>query len=152
MPRRSSTLGVDSVGESWFVEVIQSNPFDLAEFKAWPSRVRRPFSTVEFAYAYVMVTDEEATRRTDWASLEDIVVVSGWENRGVGSLLLRYIEGWCRGKAHSGVRGDLSAVDLGHMDKLKHFYTKNGFTFILNPPGDTTKRFMGTISKTFEPN
>ena len=40
----------------------------------------------------------------------------------------------CRTRGHEGIESELSEVDSGHFDKLKHFYEKFGFTVTFYSP------------------
>lgn len=54
--------------------------------------------------------------------------IQGTQNLGYGSLGLSLLIEWCK---HEGIRriyGDLSVHDLGHKDRLLHFYAKHGFS------------------------
>lgn len=61
------------------------------------------------------------SRRIDYHSDEDI----NWENRGIGKLLISYIEKWARQSGFNTVFGLLSPHD--DIEKLKHFYSKCGW-------------------------
>jgi GNAT superfamily N-acetyltransferase len=54
-----------------------------------------------------------------------------YENRGIGSLLIKFVEKWEIELGSNEIFGDISIKDYDHFDKLEHFYTKNGWTFKL---------------------
>lgn len=56
-----------------------------------------------------------------------------WENRGIGTLLLKRIESWALSNGIKLIKGSIS--DSDNIEKLKHFYTKNGW--VVEIPGKT---------------
>ncbi len=68
------------------------------------------------------------------AYLNDIQVSPQYENKDVGSLLLKFIEAWEINNGVVAIEGDLCRKDEDHFDKLEHFYKKNGWTFTLFDP------------------
>ena len=75
-------------------------------------------------------------RNLSSAKLVDIRAESWIENRGGATVVLRWVERWCRRMGCQRIWGELSSVDRDHMDKLQHFYEKNGYTFKLYESGD----------------
>ena len=49
-------------------------------------------------------------------------------NRGVGSILIERFEELCKEKGVTEIYGNLANVDIGHKDRLIHFYKKHGYT------------------------
>ncbi len=49
-------------------------------------------------------------------------------NRGVGSKLIERFEELCKEKGATEIYGNLANVDIGHKDRLIHFYKKHGYT------------------------
>ncbi|MBQ8949872.1 MAG: GNAT family N-acetyltransferase [Eubacterium sp.] len=49
-------------------------------------------------------------------------------NRGVGSILFKRFEELCKEKGVTEIYGNLAYVDIGHKDRLIHFYKKHGYT------------------------
>lgn len=49
-------------------------------------------------------------------------------NRGVGSKLIERFEELCKEKGVTEIYGNLANVDIGHKDRLIHFYKKHGYT------------------------
>ena len=74
------------------------------------------------------------------ARLNDLQVSAPFENRGMGSMLVREALQVCKRLGHEGMDGDLSIVDSDHFDKLKHFYEKLGFSVVFYRPGDPDYR------------
>ena len=86
------------------------------------------------------------------ARLNDLQVGAPFENRGMGSMLVREALEICQRLGQEGMDGDLSIVDSDHFDKLKHFYEKLGFSVIFYSPGDPDYRIsrVGKIDIKFE--
>ena len=74
------------------------------------------------------------------ARLNDLQVGAPFENRGMGSMLVREALEICKRLGQEGMEGDLSIVDSDHFDKLKHFYEKLGFSVVFYRPGDPEYR------------
>lgn len=62
------------------------------------------------------------------ARLEDVRVNSRFENRGIGTMLVKESIAECKRRGHKGIDGYLSSVDRDHLSKLIHFYKKLGFS------------------------
>lgn len=65
------------------------------------------------------------------ARLMDVVVDDGVQDRGVGSMLISAAMNDCKRLGSVGMDGEISNVDENHFPKLKHFYEKLGFSFVL---------------------
>ena len=86
-----------------------------------------------------------------FARLVDVEVDAEVQNRGVGSMLIRAAMNDCRSLGSLGMDGEISSVDKNHFPKLRHFYEKLGFSFVLydadqldgrtNPVGNIEIRF-----------
>jgi len=50
---------------------------------------------------------------------------TNWENRGIGQMLVRYLENWSKQSGSRTIYGLLSPHD--NIEKLKHFYNKCGW-------------------------
>ena len=85
------------------------------------------------------------------ARLNDIQVDAPFENRGMGSMLVREALEICKRLGQEGMDGDLSIVDSDHFDKLRHFYEKLGFSVVFYSPGDPDYRIsrVGKIEMLF---
>ena len=70
---------------------------------------------------------------TDWK------VPDPYENRGIGSMLLREAILECRHRGVNRITGDLTDADKDHFDKLEYIYEKHGFTVCFFDP-DTIER------------
>ena len=64
---------------------------------------------------------------------EDYSSLDNWENRGIGTLLLKRIESWAFSNGIKLIKGSLSSSD--NIEKLTYFYSKNGW--IVEIPGKT---------------
>lgn len=62
------------------------------------------------------------------------------ENNGYGSLAMKHLINIAKKENVSKIEGDISFVDEEHIDRLEHFYKKNGFQVIIN-----NKRTSGSL-------
>lgn len=62
------------------------------------------------------------------ARLEDVKVNCQFENRGIGSMLVKEAIAECKRRGHKGIDGYLSRKDIDHLPKLMHFYKILGFS------------------------
>ena len=135
-PESLKYIGVDKTGSSWYVSYDHPSPEDFwMIFHAWsadkPPRLHPRWCVM----ASVLVRDTRLSPMQS-ARLIDIRTETSLENRGGATLVLRYAESWCRSMGCREIWGELSDVDSDHLDKLKHFYEKNGYTFKLFVSGD----------------
>ncbi len=133
----------DKKGQPWVLDVKI-----LTEGKTALLDVRLSESDNPKAQASISITKAEQTA----AKIEDITVNRLYENRGIGSLMIRAMESWARTCGVETIWGELSEADRDHFDKLKHFYEKHGYVFKLdNPSGSIPLRPrsapVGTIRK-----
>jgi GNAT superfamily N-acetyltransferase len=61
--------------------------------------------------------------------IDDIVVVDRYQDRGIGTLILKFIEKLSRSQGITKLHGEISARDSDHIKKLIHFYGKSDFNF-----------------------
>ena len=66
-----------------------------------------------------------------YIKIDDILVVNN--DVGNGSILMPYFIKYCKTTDARYICGQLSSVDEGHFDRLKHFYKKHGFNVKLTP-------------------
>ena len=66
---------------------------------------------------------------------EKLSAKENWENRGIGTLLLKRIEAWAFSNGIKLIKGSISGSD--NIEKLKYFYGKNGW--VVEIPGKTHK-------------
>jgi GNAT superfamily N-acetyltransferase len=64
--------------------------------------------------------------------LADIDIKEHLSNKGYGAILLRKLIDIAKGKSVSRISGWISSVDIGHIERLTHFYKKHGFEVIIN--------------------
>lgn len=50
-------------------------------------------------------------------------------NRGIGSIIMKYLDKRAVEFAMTTIYGNISSVDLDHLPRLMHFYEKNGYNF-----------------------
>jgi len=139
-------LGSDKKGRQWMVEVYQAEPSDPdIFFWVWPARAKRRGASRPPAQAALSIESKDLTK------LGNITVAPPFENCGIGSLLLAFVERWACGRGIVRLYGDLSRVDADYLPKLKQFYSKHGWTWELF--GDTDQRkqksdlIMGRVEK-----
>ena len=81
--------------------------------------------------AHVQTHDLDSQRQLPMACLLDVEVNERMENRGAGSMLVGQAIEECKRRGHEGIEGEISFVDSDHFDKLKYFYEKMGFSFVI---------------------
>ena len=82
--------------------------------------------------ASVLTHSPRTHQHLPMAYLTDVRIDKRLENRGVGSMLVQRAIEECKRRGHKDMEGDLSDVDRGHFDKLKHFYEKLGFSVVFH--------------------
>ena len=143
---RYDNLGKDKLGGSWVVFT------DIC-----PPAGHLRFTNVTF---YVCLTsDGDVDKRIGKAALtiydtkqsvakiEDIVVNPSYRGRGIGSLLLDYLERWAIKENVKKLHGELVRVDIDHIGILKRFYKKHGFSFILNKKSTLDPTIIEKVEK-----
>lgn len=132
---RSLILGVEKVdNELFFVTLrVGENPMlCLENFSR-----KNNYPVLYFDETFV---DKMGTRKIKILDLFSKIS----ENRGVGTILLSYLEKYASQVNTVSITGELSSVDNEYFKKLEYFYTKNGYTVSFNPA-----RTSGMIKKTF---
>ena len=64
-------------------------------------------------------------------SLEDIEMADSFINQGLGSMLLNALLDIAKKRNIRRITGEISRVDIGHIERLVHFYEKRNFEVIL---------------------
>ena len=64
-------------------------------------------------------------------SLEDIEMADSFINQGLGSMLLNALLDIAKKRNIRRITGEISRVDIGHIERLVHFYEKHNFEVIL---------------------
>ena len=64
-------------------------------------------------------------------SLEDIEMADSFINQGLGSMLLNALLDIAKKRNISRITGEIARVDIGHIERLVHFYEKYNFEVIL---------------------
>ena len=113
----------DRHGFDWYV--IRTDELTMVHWRA----VSRHFNGE--GDAKVKVRAIGSLQTLQMACLMDVQVDRWVENRGVGSMLVRAAIEDCKRQGNLGIYGEISKVDEDHFSKLKHFYEKLGFTFVL---------------------
>jgi len=133
-------LGKDKTGVVWLIDHMESASLSkFIEFGSWPEGKR---THIYDAPAYALVTTEEEKS----IKLNDIRIQEYYENREVGSMMINYIEEWARKHRFRYIYGDLGMVDIEHMEKLKHFCYRNGWTYkLFSEPGKNVSADSGKI-------
>ena len=105
----------------------------MDEFRAMPFGTLNLYkpSKARVCKSHIIYSEEEHNM-----NLADIVTGKRWHwGRGYGSIVLKNaIKISCLMGAKS-ITGKLSDIDVGHLDILKHFYEKHGFTVDARPGG-----------------
>ena len=105
--------------------VIQEDIGGLVEWRCTPSLRRMAGGRCT---ASVQTVDPQTRTYLDAAKLLDVRVHPNFENRGVGSMLVRMVIEECKRRGNRHIWGVLSEVARDHFDKLEHFYKKLGFS------------------------
>jgi GNAT superfamily N-acetyltransferase len=126
-------LGKDKRGLDWHIMVkdypaVSDRWLDFLPFipdRSSEIQVKENSRPTEVAYVHPHPLSKTK------AFLVDIRVRKEYEDRGLGSLLIKFVEKWEIEREVIEMLGDISIKDQDHFDKLKHFYNKNGWTFEL---------------------
>ena len=113
----------DKKGFVWFV-----SRNELPTMVQWRAAMPQSWGTGKVC---VKVREVGSQRPMHIARLTDVVVDSEVQDRGVGSMLIETAISYCQLLGSVGMDGELSCVDEGHFPKLKHFYEKLGFSFVV---------------------
>ena len=126
-------LGYDKHGKKWFVRTVNFPPdytdttLELIEEK-----------DLYKANNYHVTPRAECKlwkEKNNTLTINDIEIIDKTlEDRGIGTLLITFVEKLARSQNLSKLFGELSKVDANHFNKLKHFYKKLGFNLILYEP------------------
>jgi len=124
-------LGTDKDGRQWRAEIYQDRPLapDIY-FQALPAELKTWQKKTSPASAMLSMVSK------DVAKLEGIEVDPSLENRGLGSLLLDYIERWSARNGMVALYGDINRKQADHLDKLESFFSGHGWTWELFAPDD----------------
>ncbi len=124
-------LGSDKYGKEWRTEIYQDRPLSPeVHFMVQPANLKSGQQKNPPAHATLSVVSK------DVAKLENIEVDPSLENRGLGSLLLDYIERWAARNGMVALYGDLHRKYADHFDKLERFYQDHGWAWELFAPDD----------------
>lgn len=139
-------LGKDKLGSSWMVFIDRCPPVGYLRFTnvTFYACLTSDGDVDKFiGKAALTIHDTELSI----AKIEDIVVHPPYRDRGIGSLLLDYLERWAIKENVKKLYGELVRVDIGHIDILKHFYKKHGFSFTLNEKSTLGPTIIGKVEK-----
>ena len=112
----------DRCGLAWDVDI-----YDDGALISW---IARPRYVGGHYMAHVQTHAHDSQRQLPMAYLLDVEVNERMENRGAGSMLVGQAIEECKRRGHEGIEGEISFVDSDHIDKLKYFYEKMGFSFV----------------------
>jgi GNAT superfamily N-acetyltransferase len=125
-------LGKDKLGLDWHV-MVKDYPMGKLRFLDFipfirtgtlsETRVKKVLKPTEVACVH--------PRSRTQAYLNDIQVGDVYQDRGLGTLLIRFVEEWEKERGINEIFGDISIKDRNDFSKLEHFYIKNGWTFEL---------------------
>lgn len=122
--------GDDKFGTVWKIHQMED---DSESFNLFASSTETHL-TRERPRAYVK-THKAPGQPLPKAYLTDVLVPNKWENRGIGSMLIREAIRECKRIGNKGIEGNLSSADKSRLDKLTHFYRKLGFSVCIFEPG-----------------
>jgi GNAT superfamily N-acetyltransferase len=138
------TLGEDKTGREWVVFMDITPPDELLP----NTIVKFKVCSTDDKHAYKSEGQSELTihqSAPETAKIEDIVV--DLPDRGIGTLLIKYMESWAARRNAKKLYGLVSRGSVEHIDKLKHFYEKNGFSFSLDEKPKKDATFIGKVEK-----
>ena len=122
----------DKTGLTWSI-VFYNDPVGFSGF-AYHSH-RHGSGTVH------VQTHNIREQKQSMACLTDVRVDNHFENRGLGSVMIREAIQECIHRGHKGIYGYLSDVDSDHFPKLAYWYRKLGFSVGFFDPSDPNYRF-----------
>ncbi len=130
---QKDSLGKDKLGHLWsvFIDIIppeQDLQFTSVDFYVCSPSCKGINDVTDFI-GKAHLTIQEAIKNI--AKIEDIIIEPPYRGRGIGSLLLDYLERWAIQKYINKLYGDLVRVDIDHINTLKRYYKKHGFSIIL---------------------
>jgi GNAT superfamily N-acetyltransferase len=92
------------------------------------------------------IVDKGSFRKTpNEIIIDDIVIKDEYQNRGIRTLILRFIEKWAKSQHIKKIYGKISETDPEHFKQLMQFYENLGFKFILYKP--QKRPFTGSVNK-----
>ncbi len=144
-------LGRDKENKQWLVEVYQDRPLATSvHIRAWRAH-HRPGPWRKYSAEALLSLISK-----DVAKIESIQVDPSLENRGIGSLLLAFIERWTVRHGIVALYGDLQNMHASQFDKLEHFFQSNGWNWELfsedDPRGQPDSPILGRVEKPLIPD
>ena len=139
-------LGKDKNGSSWVIFTDRCPPVGSLRF-------------TNVTFYVCLASDENAEKfigkaaltihdaEQSIAKIENIVIYPPYRGRGVGSLLLDYLERWAIKENIKKLHGELVRVDIDHIDILRCFYKKHGFSFIPNKESTLDPTIIEKVEK-----
>jgi GNAT superfamily N-acetyltransferase len=123
-------IGPDKTGRPWLIRIIRFTPSQQeVYFEVFSPAFRSEFRKLRLPHVAESILLMEENNTAKLCDLE--IMDKSLQNRGIGSFLLRFIHEWATRKGVRKIYGDLSYIDAGHFDKLRHFYEKLGYAFKL---------------------
>ena len=111
-------------------------------------------SSVSAAVSFIFIENMSVQEKDARISvrISDWKVPELYENRGIGSMLLREAILECRHRGVNRITGELTEADRDHFDKLKYIYEKKGFFVRFFDPDaierSPDKRKLGAVEST----
>lgn len=139
-------LGKDKFGDSWviFTDICPPDgPLRFTNVTFYVCSTLNEDVDESIGIAALTIHDTEQSI----AKIEDIRVDPAYRGRGIGSLLLDYIEQWAIKKNVKRLHGELVRVDIDHIGILRRFYKKHGFSFIPNKKYTPDPTIIGKVEK-----
>lgn len=137
----TTTLGTDCNGIRWLVQTdyFSINDIKGAAFYVLAPKNHRNKEKTAIGSATLEIIDKKAKL--------DIQIADHFQNRQIGTLLLRFIENWAITHGIKVLHGDIVKKDSNHFTQLNHFYVKLGFKFELLDASRINGDIVGHIEK-----
>jgi GNAT superfamily N-acetyltransferase len=132
-------LGTDNLGKKWFIvldivgEVVSFDVVDEAH------KDNKDY------HEYSIVDRSGFRKRSKEIIIDDIVIKDEYQNRGIRTLVIKFIERWAKSRAIKKIYGKISEADSEHFKQLMQFYENLGFKFVLYKP--QKRPFTGSVNK-----
>jgi GNAT superfamily N-acetyltransferase len=157
-------LGKDRLKKVWYV-LIDETENDLVSFYVFPEENQGKdvdWPAFHDLKAVITRSGDKEVILTDFAYVSifrsyhgpaiNLFRRTNWENRGIGTLLIKRIEAWCKDRDFKIIRGFLTPDS--DTEKLKYFFSKMGWIVEVPAkteyqPPDGISRGIGTVYKKF---
>jgi GNAT superfamily N-acetyltransferase len=132
-------LGADNLRKKWFIVldmVGEAVSFDVVDEDHKDKKDYHKYSII----------DRSGFRKTSKEIIiDDIVIKDEYQNRGIRTLIIKFIEKWAKSQGIRKIYGKISETDSEHFEQLMQYYKNLGFKFVLYKP--QKRPFTGSVNK-----